>query len=147
MIKKVPLVLNEGGVVSQLATGDTITGVSIDGSMVTPMASGESTDVIPAGSPVYCTDDGKVKLAKADSDATYGVFGYAQNDIAPGATGDIQVEGMVTLPSFATVTATSVALSPGRDYFLSATTAGRIHDAPPDSGYMVKVGKAFGATK
>ena len=74
-----------------------------------------------AGMAVYASSDGHVDLAMADE--RYQVIGLAKEDTASGATGEIVLDGILSLPDWSNVIHES-SLFVGSQYYLSHTTPG-----------------------
>ncbi|MDD5708292.1 MAG: hypothetical protein PHR35_20430 [Kiritimatiellae bacterium] len=103
----------------------------------------EADSTIAAGQPLYVKPTGHMDLACANDSATKGAVGFAVTAATPGFVVEYVTEGKLTLTDW-TVIAGAAALEPGADYYLDATTAGRItKTAPSASGlYVVRLGRA-----
>ena len=145
MAARKPLVIIDG-VLQQLPAGDTLDAYTLDIDVVN-MESGESSENIPAGAPVYVDSNGKVLRAQADSVTTSFVLGLARETMSPGATGPIQTDGVLSLASWADVTG-SASLTPGARYFLDPDNPGKLTTTPPTTTgqTVVAIGKAISAT-
>lgn len=145
MAARKPLVIIDG-VIQQLPSGDTLDAYTLDIDVVT-MESGETSENIPAGAPVYVDSSGKVLRAQANALATSYVLGLARETLAPGATGPIQTDGVISLPSWADITG-SASLTPGSRYFLDPDNPGKLTTTPPSTTgqTVVFVGTALSAT-
>jgi hypothetical protein len=86
-----------------------------------------------AGTPVYVSGSGSVQRARANSLLTSFVIGLAAADIASAATGPITAEPFITLTTaqWDAISGETGGLTPGKVYFLSSTTAGRITKTGP----------------
>ena len=144
MALRKPLVLVDGHI-AQIPAGDTLDAsvVAID---VVEMTNGE-TSTIQAGQPVYISGTDTVMLAQANALNSSKVFGLAREDIAAGATGMIQVDGILELPDWTNITG-SAALTAGADYFLDPDNAGKLTVTPPTTSgnYLVFIGRAISTT-
>lgn len=150
MANRKPLV-NINGELQELPSSDTLDAVVTEVDVVSRTNDEGST--MPILSPVYVNDANGVMLARANSDTTRKLLGFAKNAINAGATGSIQVNGVIsgTAGEWDVVCAESIpsGLTPNTDYFLSSATAGLITStAPTGAGnWVVKVLRALSATE
>lgn len=101
---------------------------------------------ITIGMPVYVKSDGNVDKASAAASGTKRVLGLvATASIAAATSGNIQTDGVLVSADW-TAVAGSATLTPGADYFLSATAGQITATAPSASGqYVCRVGLAIAA--
>ena len=105
---------------------------------------------ITIGNVVYVSASGHCNLAQANSATTTLAIGFAGASITSGSSGNITVQGTVTLTTaqWDAVAGTSGGLVFNTPYYVSATTAGNITaTAPTTAGqYVTPVGIAISAT-
>ena len=103
----------------------------------------EADESILVGQPVYIKATGHAALAIADTAIPAGAIGFAITAAEPTFTVRYITEGKITLTDWTTIIGSS-ALTPGKVYYLDATTAGRITAVAPLvlSQYVVRVGRA-----
>jgi hypothetical protein len=100
---------------------------------------------------VYVKSNGNVDLAKADAVGTTETLGLVED--AAGITtvtpGKILMDGILTATDnqWKAVQDVSASLVPGKVYFLSAATAGKIAVAAPSTGFVQRVGRAISTTQ
>jgi len=144
MALRKPLVLIDGNI-AQLPTSDTLDAsvIAID---VIQMTNGE-TSTASAGQPIYISGADTFKLGQANSLNTSKIIGLLREDIAAGSTGMVQLDGILELPDWTTVTGNS-SLTPGASYYLDPDNAGMLTETPPTASgqYLVYVGKAISTT-
>lgn len=102
--------------------------------------SAEADSDMTAGQAVRIPSEDHIDLAQADVVANADVIGIVVSDVASGGEVDFAYGGIVQVDDWG--------LTPGADYFLSATTAGKIVTSPDGSaaGNMVRrVGRAISA--
>jgi hypothetical protein len=150
MASRKPLV-NINGEFQELPSSDTLDAAVSEVDIVT--RTNEEGSTMPILSPVYVNDANGVMLARANADGTRKVLGMAKAAINAGATGSIQVNGIITgsAAEWDVICAESIpsGLTANTDYFLSSATAGLITStAPTGAGnWVVKVIRAISATE
>ncbi len=103
----------------------------------------EADESILVGQPVYIKATGHAALAIADAAIPAGAIGFAITAAEATFTVRYITEGKITLTDWTDIIGVS-ALTPGKVYYLDATTAGRITAVAPSvlSQYVVRVGRA-----
>lgn len=142
MAVKKPLTLNlTTGQIEQLQSGDTLANDSLK--------SREFDSATAPGQAVYTVNATNVDLAQADAQGTIRVTGLATEAVGSGNTGNLLVDGVVSLTTgeWDAVTGQSGGLTPGANYFLSEATAGNLTPTPPTTGFVVRVGHALSNTE
>jgi hypothetical protein len=107
--------------------------------------------MIPKGAVVYTDINGLLLLAKADNLTTSMATGLAKQNIDPGETGYINIDGILQLTAGEwniVIEGAMSGLTPGANYFLSKDNAGKLTlIAPEDEGcFVVALGKALSTT-
>ena len=106
--------------------------------------------IINPGSVVYTDSSGTFMLANAGATATSNAIGISTGTIASGGSGNIALDGQVTLTvaQWNAITSGSGGLTPGATYFLSPTTNGGLTTTPPTTAgqYLLKIGQALSTT-
>jgi len=144
MTARKPLVLN-GGQIQQLQSGDTLD-ASCNEVDVVSLTSAESSDTTTIGMPVYVYSTGAFRQAKADAVGSTLVIGLCRStSIASSASGDIQLDGQLTLADWTAIIG-SATLTAGSKYYLSEATKGMLTATPPTTGFVVVVGTALSTT-
>ena len=121
--------------------------------LTTISTNGESSDAILPGSPVYMTSAGAMKNALANALESSIVFGVCVNtsSVAVGAPLSVQSTGFVVLTTgqWAAISGQVGGLTPGRNYYLSVTTAGFVISTSTSASakYSTLIGEAQTATK
>lgn len=149
MAVKTPLVLGSSGHPEQLQAADTIT-VSTSFTNTEQVTNGGGAAAVIC-TPVYISAADTFLLAQANAAATADVYGLVYDaSIGAAASGSIATDGLVTATTgqWDAVTGLVGGLVAGTDYFLSATTAGRLTATAPTAAgqFNVFVGKAKSAT-
>jgi hypothetical protein len=100
-----------------------------------------------AGQVLYIKSNGHVAPARANAAATTGAIGLVFADVDTGETACYITEGHITLADWSAV-AGVVSLTPGSNYFLSTSAAGKIVAVAPTAqgDYVVRVGRATSGT-
>jgi len=100
-----------------------------------------------AGQVLYIKSNGHIALARANAAATMGAVGLVFADVDTGETACYITEGHITLADWSAV-AGVVSLTPGSNYFLSTSVAGRIMAVAPTAqgDYVVRIGRATSGT-
>ena len=145
MAIRIPLV-QVGGQIQQLQSGDSIANVEI------PQFTNANAVAIVIGTPVYSSANDNVDKAQANALATTDVIGLvADTSIAAGATGGIQLEGILTATTgqWDAVAGTTGGLTKNTIYYLSASTAGQLTATSPSTAgqYSASVGIAVSTTE
>mgnify|MGYP006283583929 CR=1 FL=1 len=143
MATKKPLVITNGQI-ERLQSGDRIDlGNSSN-------RQNDSGNTINKCAPVYVTGN-NANLAQADSQSTVRVAGLAEADTANGNVVTVITDNIfeATTGEWDTVTGETGGLTPGADYWLSATTAGQLTQNAPDADgeFVQKVGHALSTTE
>jgi hypothetical protein len=130
-------------------TTTTITATGGGGGTTTVTLTNEDASSLVIGTPVYTFNDGGVKKAKADVEATTNVIGLAIETIAAAATGEVQTEGVLaaTTGQWDAITGQTGGLTPDGIYYLSEATAGMLTVTAPTTGYVAPVGIAVSTTQ
>lgn len=140
-----PLVIGSDGLIQQLQSGDTV------GAIETGQVTLTAAAALTKGNAVYVPSAGNVNKARANAAGTSKVVGIVPNDISNGATGTVQVNGVVTLTTaeWDAITGQTGGLTAGSIYFLSAATAGLLTTTAPSTvgQLVVRVGIALSATE
>jgi len=108
----------------------------------------QADEIIMAGQPVYLTNTGTIKLAKADADPQRKIAGFALSDIAIGNAGTIITDGKLALSDWTNVIGSSN-LSVGVEYFLDVLNFGMIITAASlpslntPGPFIIPVGRAI----
>jgi len=148
MATRVPLVL-VGGEIAQLPAGDSII-VPVSGATEIPLVN-DNVGAVVCGAPVYSSAAGHIDKANATAAATAKVIGImTTTSTASGATGQVAVDGFVTLTTAqwdAVVTGASGGLIFNTFYYLD-TTAGKLTTSPTTTVGQnnVFIGKGISAT-
>jgi hypothetical protein len=147
MAVRIPLVI-VNGVIQQLPSGDTVSGLGADAITLTNNNAGSAV----IGMPVYSDSADGFDLALADAAATYLVIGLVQDtSISAAAAGEVQVNGILTATTgqWDAVTGDSGGLTAGSRYFLDPTTVGNLTTTPTTTTteYVTPVGRALSTTK
>jgi hypothetical protein len=150
MAIRAPLVLNAGQI-QQLQSSDTLNVPIYSGGDVIVQTNSSGSPIV-CGTPVYTSSADNVAPAEANAVGTTFVMGLVQaTSIAGSASGNIQVNGILTLTTtqWNTAFGTASGLTPGTTYFLSATTAGLgTATAPSTTGqYVTRLGIALSTTE
>ena len=148
MAARKPLVLN-GGNIEQLQSGDTLVAPTTSPLGVTlTNASGVTLD---PGMVVYPSGADQVSKARANASGTAFPIGMAEASIANSSSGNIVIEGLVTLTTgeWDAVAGTSGGLTAGTTYYLDPSTAGLITSTAPTTvgQFVVEVGRALSTTE
>lgn len=114
-----------------------------DASTANPSAEADSS--IVAGMPLYVKGNSHVDIAGANSAATCGVIGIADESAAPTFAVSYSPDGHIVLNDWTPVTG-SPQLVPGAIYYLD-TTPGFITATAPTAGFLVVIGRAATATR
>ena len=127
----------------------TITAIGGGGGTTTVTLKNEDAASLVIGTPVYTFNDGGVKKAKADAEATTNVIGLATETITAAATGEVQTEGVLaaTTGEWDTITGQIGGLTPDSIYYLSGATAGQLTAIAPSIGTVAPVGTAISSTQ
>jgi hypothetical protein len=150
MALRTPLVIVNGQI-QQLQAGDTLNVTAVGGGDVISLTN-DNVGAITLGMPVYATAADHVDKARANAAGTVQVVGLVQaTSIASGASGNIQVNGILTgsTAQWDAAFGTVGGLVFNTRYFLSATTAGLgTSTAPTTVGqYDVELGIALSTTE
>jgi len=124
------------------ATTITATGATVE------LKNEDATSLV-IGTPVYTFNDGGVKKAQADAEATTNVIGLATETITAAADGEVQTEGVLaaTIGQWDAITGQTGGLTPDGIYYLSEATAGMLTATAPTTGYVAPVGVAISTTQ
>ena len=97
---------------------------------------------------VYPSGADAVKMALANSSTTTLVFGLLTTTVSSGAAGIVVTEGELTgtTAEWDTVTGQTGGLTTGAQYYLNATTSGKLTSTPPSTGYIAPIGFARATT-
>ena len=127
---------------------DSTTTITASGTTVCPLTNEDATSLV-IGTPVYTFNDGGIKKAKADAEATTNVIGLAIETIMAAATGEVQTDGVLaaTTGEWDTITGQVGGLTPDGIYYLSEATAGMLTVTAPTTGYVAPVGIAISSTQ
>lgn len=150
MALRKPLVINAGQI-QQLQAGDTLDVTAVGGGDVIVLTN-DNAGSITLGMPVYATAADHCDKAQANAAGTTQVIGLvAASSIATGASGNIQVNGILTgtTGQWDASFGTTGGLTFNTRYWLSATTAGLgTVTAPTTVGqYDVELGIAISTTE
>lgn len=129
-------------------TSGTVATINNDANVVTLTNAQGST--INIGQVVYSSSSGSVTLARSDSLTTSNFIGLvSQTTIGNGATGTINIDGLVTATTtqWDAVTGQSGGLTPNTTYYLSGATAGMMTTTAPTTGHLVPVGVGISTTQ
>lgn len=140
-----PLVII-GGQIQELPAGDDLNASAVGGESIT--MSNASAGPVTLGQLMYISGADAVDLAQANAAGTQKAVGMvSEASIAAAATGKIQTDGFITSTDWTPV-AGSATLTPGAEYFLSASTAGQMTATAPSAAgeYVRRVGVAKSAT-
>lgn len=118
-----------------------INGKWVAGSSPEQGASAETDESVQKGQPIYLKSNGHLGLSWG-SGIGYSCIGVAIGDFLPGFACQFKTLGIITLNSWTVVTGSDF-LSPSQTYYLDAINAGRLTMIPPETGYLVAVGKAL----
>ncbi len=144
MSKKKPLVITNGQI-ERLQSGDRL---DLANSATKQNNTGNTINI---ASPVYVSGTSNAIMAQADTQNTVRVAGLAESTTNNGAPMEVISDGVfvATTGEWDTVTGDSGGLTPGSDYWLSATTAGKLTTTAPDStgNFVQRVGHALSATE
>lgn len=147
MASRIPLVIVNGRV-SQLPSGDTLSGISTNTKVVTNDNGGS----LVIGTPVYATADDHVDKADGTAVAKSEVVGLVFDvSIATGVTGSIQFDGILTATTgqWDAVTGGTGGLVAGTVYYLDVATPGKLTATPPLTltDWLVRIGRALSTTE
>lgn len=145
MAARKPLV-NVGGEITELPSGDTIDASANEVDVVT--MSNANAGPITKGMVVYVQGAGAVDLARANASGTKKILGLVRAaSIAAAATGSIQTNGILSISDWTTVIG-SASLTSGSLYYLSSTTAGQLTTTAPSAAgsFVCPVGLAVSNT-
>ena len=148
MAARKPLVLN-GGNIEQLQSGDTLLAPTTSPlGVILTNSSGASLD---PGMVVYPSGADAVSKARANASGTAFPIGMAEATISNGASGNIIIEGVVTLTTgeWDALAGTSGGLAYGTTYYLDPSTAGLITSTAPSTvgQFVVEIGRALSTTE
>lgn len=143
-MKKKPLVVTAGQI-EQLQPGD-----KLDLSNSTTKTNNTGSPLV-IGTPVYVSANSALP-AQANAQGTIRVAGLvADITVADGNPVEVVVDGVTvaTTTQWDAITGQTGGLTPGVDYWLSATTAGKLTTTAPtaDGEFVVPVGHALSATE
>lgn len=145
MAVKKPLVVGSDGRPQQLQSGDSI------GSIETGQITLTADAALIAGAAVYASAADHVNKARANASGTSRCLGLAAAAISNGATGTIQVNGIVTLSTaeWDALAGTTGGLTYDSTYYLSPSTAGLLTATCPTTvgQLVVIVGVALSTTE
>jgi hypothetical protein len=146
MALRLPLVIVNGQI-SQLPAGDTLNApVSAPETLSQTAAS-----TMIAGQVVYNNSADSIEKAKADASGTSKPVGMCQAAITAAASGNIVVNGVLTLTTaqWDALAGTTGGLAAGTVYYLSPTTPGLITSTPPSTigQFLVELGMAISTTE
>lgn len=149
MAVKKPLVMGADGRPQVLQAGDTLLATSSSTDLMA-MTNGEAGAVV-IGAPVYIFGANTIKKAQANAVGAANTFGLVYDTtIANGAVGQIAKNGLVsaTTAQWDAVTGQTGGLTPGANYFLDATTSGKITTTPPATAgqIVLELGTAISTT-
>lgn len=107
---------------------------------------------ITIGQPVYSVSGTAVDLAQADAQSTIRVAGLVVDvSVSASAAAEILADGILTASTaqWDAVTGQSGGLTPGANYFLDASTAGKLTPTAPTTPgeFVLRVGHALSATE
>lgn len=143
MAKRKPLVITNGQV-ERLQPGDRL---DLANSATKTNASGSTINI---ASPVYITG-ANAELAQANAQSTVRVAGLAEATTVNGDPLEVVADGVFTATTgqWDAVTGETGGLTPGADYFLTATAAGELTQTAPDASgeFVVRVGHALSETE
>lgn len=139
------------GIAKQLQAGDTFS-APMAVQNVRSFTNGEAGPVV-IGTPLYISASDTGKKAKADALGTSDVAGLVKDaSVASAGTGTCVLDGVLTATTgqWDAVTGQTGGLTPGADYYLDFTTAGKMTTTPPadsDTGkFCIKLGTAWTTT-
>lgn len=146
MVARKPLVLNAGQI-EQLQAGDTL-----DTTIATVINRTNNTGAaLPIGSPVFTSSATEITGAQADAQGTIRVTGLLAEAIADTASGDVAIDGILTLTTgeWDAITGETGGLTPNANYFLDAATLANLTQTAPTTvgEFVVRVGHALSATE
>ncbi len=143
------LVAGTGVTIVHTDSTTTITASGGGGGTTTVTLTNEDATSLVIGTPVYSFNDGGVKKAKADAEATTNVIGLATETITAANTGEVQTEGVLaaTTGEWDSITDQTGGLTPDGIYYLSEATAGKLTVTAPTTGYVAPVGIAVSSTE
>ncbi len=111
----------------------------------------ETDSVLVPGTPVYATVASHWELAQADATPQTVLVGLSTGTTLAGFAGTVRTQGILTLlaSEWDVVTGDVFGLTPGEEYYLDPSTAGKItKTAPATPGqYLVYVGRAVNQTQ
>jgi hypothetical protein len=143
MAKQKPLVVVNGQI-QRLQPGDQI---DLSNSVA---KNNDTGNTIPIGTPLLVSS-GNAILAQADAQGTVRVAGLAAETANDSSPVEILADGILpaTTGEWDTITGETGGLSEGLDYFLSATTKGRLTVNAPDAQgeFVVRIGYALSSTE
>jgi len=143
MAKRKPLVITNGQI-ERLQSGDRL---DLANSATKQNDSGNTINI---ATPVYVSGN-NVLPAQADAQSTVRVAGLADATTANGNPIEVVADGVFTATTgeWDAVTGQTGGLTPGADYWLSATTAGELTTTAPDADgeFVQRVGHALSATE
>lgn len=143
-----PLVIINGRT-QQLPAGDTLDAATSEVDVV-PLTNGGSTAATICTA-VYISSGGAFQMALASASGTTDAIGLVRDaSIGTGATGAVQTDGVLnaTATQWDNATGQTGGLTPGANYYVSPTTAGKITAVAPSATgqFVAKIGRALSAT-
>lgn len=140
-----PLVL-DGGLIRELASAENLN-ASVTGVNDITQLTNSSGGTINEAMPVYISGAGAISKAQANADGTSKVVGLAFEDISNSSSGNVLLDGILSLSDWTSVLG-ATNLVTGTEYYLSAATAGQITATAPSTGgqHVVKIGTAINTT-
>lgn len=143
-----PLVINNGAI-QQLQPGDSLAPSVVSGVGQQSFVS-DYNGALAKGAPLYVKSTGRVDLAQGNAINPAGAIGMAdENGVAQGSPVVVKSDGYVDIADWAAVSYNnSQTLEPGKLYYLSATSAGRITPIAPNTQgqFVVRLGRAVTTT-
>ena len=101
----------------------------------------ETDEEILAGMPIYLKSNGHLARASVSTSVLSQVVGCAIASSLPGFAASYAISGAVTCDDWSAVSPTKL-LKVGQIYYLDVNL-GRITNIPPESGYLVVLGRAI----